>query len=484
MKTRRFSMHWTALLAAGVLLTAAPTIAQAQYGTVLSAAGPINRSFGGAAVASPLSAAGALLWNPATMSGFQRSELETGAELLFPHSTLESRFSSNSFGPGIPPVDLAGRTRSTAGAFPLPTIAMVYRPKCSDWTLGLGVFALAGFGVDYPGSNTNPLLGPRLPNGFGLGPAFSQYQVVQIAPSASFQLTERFSIAAGPTLNLAALQLDPGLFAVPDDANGDRFASYPSATHSRSTWGGGFTVGMYYRGDTWSLGSSIKSPQWFDKFRFNSFDERNRPRSIDVGLDLPMIVSAGASYNGFERWVFASDFRYLDYASTNGFGERGFTANGALRGLGWRSVFAIASGAQFRLNDAVTMRMGYSWNSNPIASSQSSVNSLTPLTLQHILSAGFSWNITPCLAFSAAYTHGFQNSVEGPLVLPTGAVAGTSVRNLASGDMLTFGFSGKFGSSGNRRRVGRVSRSNAPTEAASSMSVQDTSGDTSYRSGS
>jgi long-chain fatty acid transport protein len=62
-------------LAALVALTAAGS-ARAQYGAVLSGTGAVNRSFGGVATAAPLSAGGALYWNPATMPGLGRSELE------------------------------------------------------------------------------------------------------------------------------------------------------------------------------------------------------------------------------------------------------------------------------------------------------------------------------------------------------------------------------------------------------------------------
>ena len=42
-----------------------PTLGQ---GVVLSSAGPINRSMGGAAVAAPLDVMGSLYWNPATLA--------------------------------------------------------------------------------------------------------------------------------------------------------------------------------------------------------------------------------------------------------------------------------------------------------------------------------------------------------------------------------------------------------------------------------
>ena len=44
----------------------------------------------GASTAAPLSPAGALYWNPATLSGLCRSELETGAELPIGNNVIRS----------------------------------------------------------------------------------------------------------------------------------------------------------------------------------------------------------------------------------------------------------------------------------------------------------------------------------------------------------------------------------------------------------
>jgi len=83
---------------------------------------------GGVGTAAPLSASGALFWNPATIPGLERSELEAGAELLFPHSQVTSSVSGNAFGPGIPPGTLTGTTNSDRGAFTLPVIGLAYIP--------------------------------------------------------------------------------------------------------------------------------------------------------------------------------------------------------------------------------------------------------------------------------------------------------------------------------------------------------------------
>ena len=58
------------------LVLSMPVPARAQYGIVLPGAGPVNRSMGGAAIATALDATGALLWNPAAISGLDGSQVD------------------------------------------------------------------------------------------------------------------------------------------------------------------------------------------------------------------------------------------------------------------------------------------------------------------------------------------------------------------------------------------------------------------------
>jgi long-chain fatty acid transport protein len=427
-----------------VLLAGA--VARAQYGPVaVSTASPVNRAMGGVATAAPVSASGAMLWNPATLPGLGQSQLEFGVGLLFPQTRLTSSVGASARGPGIPPIGLSGTQSSDSTLFALPAIGLAYLPEGSPVTYGLGINAVAGFGVDYAGNPTNPLLSPPHPAGIGVGPIYSQYQVLQFTLAAAYQVTDRLSVAAGPVMDLATLQVNPAIFAAPDDANGDGFATFPSAMHGRTTLGAGFIVGLYYRLDNWAVGASYKSPQWFDRFRFNSTDELGRPRSLKFGLDLPGIVSVGAAYTGWERLVLAADARYLDFRDATGFGTRGINPDGSIRGLGWNSVFAIAVGAQYQWTDSLTVRLGYTWGNNPIPDSQAGINAASPSIDEHSLSAGASWKVTDSFLLSFAYAHVFENSIDGPLLSAFGPVPRTSVRTSAAIDAIHFGATVLFG---------------------------------------
>src|ERR687883_311114 len=95
---RRRLRSWTWAVLGLLGLGAAP--ARAQFGLALSGVGPINRSMGGASTAAPIDANGALYWNPATIGGLGRSELDFGVQLLIPRTSITSRIGVGTLAPG------------------------------------------------------------------------------------------------------------------------------------------------------------------------------------------------------------------------------------------------------------------------------------------------------------------------------------------------------------------------------------------------
>lgn len=285
---------------------------------------------GGAGTAAPLDAIGALHWNPGSISALQDNELGFGTELLKPEVQLSSNIGSS--------------TSGDAGWSAIPSIGWVHHLDGTPMTIGLGVYGVAGFKNNLPFDAANPLLNGTVP---GLGPAFASAEILQIAPTLSYQLTENFSLGLAPTITTTSVNFDPlgpsVITPAPTPGQGNRMH-----------WGGGFQVGAYYRGDNGiNLGATFKSKQWIEELNFFT-----PGGTVNFNLDYPMIVSLGLSYTGFENWVFAIDGRYFDYEHTAGFKE-----------FGWRSVFAGAVGAQYRMSERLTARVGYNFNQNPIQSS-------------------------------------------------------------------------------------------------------------------
>lgn len=385
------------------------------------------------------------MWNPATLSGLPTSEMSFAVGLIFPKSELSSSVNAGAFGPGQPPINLAGSTVSEAGISAVPYAAIVEKIENSAWSYGLGVFGIGGFRVNYPASDSNPILMPQPPVGLGLGSLSSDVEILQIAPTISYALSECFSIGFSPTISIAQVGVDPVLFAMPDDANGDHIPSYPEGRGNRSFWGGGFQFGIYFIGDGgWHYGAAVKSPQWFEDIRFFTDDELGHSHTVSVPFEYPLVASAGAAYSGLENWVFAGDIRLFDFGNAAGFQETGFAPDGSLRGLGWDSVVAVSCGTQFQASERLYLRTGYSYNQNPISDSDTGFNVASPGILQHFFYCGASVAISPWTFLSIAYIHGFENDISGSIQSPLGPVPGTTVTSSASLDAITAGLAVKY----------------------------------------
>lgn len=406
--------------------------------------GPVNQSFSGVSAACPIDSIGAINGNPATISGLKTSEVAFGLGLVLPTTSLESSVAANALGPGLPPVGLSGSSDSEPGVCAVPTIGFVNRNPCSPWTIGLGIFGVGGFSANYAASTTNPIAMPQATGATligGLGRIHAKAEIYQVVPTVSYALSDRFSIGVSPILTLANVSASPFFLAPPNDANGDGFASYGPGDGTRTAFGGGFQVGAYYITDAqFRFGASYKSPQWLEPIRMNSQNEIGGPTFFTYNFDMPSITTLGVAYSGFERWLFATDFRYFDYANADGFRQSGFDPDGSVAGLGWDSVFSVSQGVQYEITDRLTLRTGYTFNQNPISDEQAFFNVASTLIIQHWYSLGATYRWSDRVSSTIAYTHGFENSVTGPFYHPTfGALAGTSVTERVSADILSAG---------------------------------------------
>jgi len=409
------------LLATGIM----PRPAAGQ-GILTSASGPINRSMGGAAVAAPLDAIGAIRWNPATLSALPTSELGFGADLIFPLISVDSSIDGLA----------SGSTDSASGVSALPNIGWSHKLDDSPITIGLGMLGIAGFKSNYPASLTNPILFPQsntpgIPGGFGR--IFSSAQFLDLSPTVSIALSDSFSIGISPNLTLGEVVADPLSITAPNDADGSGAPRYPSGRGTQMAWGAGAQIGAYYIvNPAWRIGASLKTPTWMQRFEYQTEDELGRPQVASFHWDLPLIVSTGVSYAGIESTLIALDMRYIDYQSTSGLGDTGFNADGSLRGLGWHGVLGLSLGVQRQITDALIIRGGYTFNQNPIPDELTAVNIGSALHYQHQVALGGSYLLTKNVSLNTAYSFFFPHDITGPIITPAGTIPNSSVTSTES----------------------------------------------------
>jgi len=430
-------MGGRAKLAAILIVSCCATVAQTGpilgQGIFLPAGGAVNRGMGGATTGTAIEAIGSMYWNPATISQLPTNELAFGFEAIYANYDISSTF------PGVG----SGTSSSEGGANPVPTIAWVHRTADPNVTFGLGIFGVGGFSTNMRADPTNPILSPPPQlGGVGVGGFKSDAQFFQLNPALSFRLTDRLSVGLGPVVGLGKVAFDENIF-VGANANG----AYPRGDGTRYHWGMGAQLGMHYvHNCCWEFGANVKSPTWFESMRYFSEDAQGLPRTDEVDIDLPMIVSGGLAYKGMPGKILTADVRYVDYTSTEGFGDAAeYRQDGSVSGLGWNDQLSVALGAQIQLTERLIGRMGYIYASDLIDDSNTFFNIASDLSYRHVPTVGATWKLSQIASVSFAYNYVFEWGSTGPYVFPgIGEIPGTSVTTSLDSHIAVFGVNVRY----------------------------------------
>jgi long-chain fatty acid transport protein len=399
-------------------------------GVLLRSIGAVNESIGSVATGTPIDSSGALMWNPASISALEKSEVSFGLGLILPKSKVSSSFDHPLLG------HVEGSTKSISDSIPAPAMSIVWkRCKHTPVSFGLGLAAVGGAAVLYP---ADPVGTPRNERNVILGglAKSSNVIVMQMTPTVSYQLTDKLALGVAPIIDLASLQINPMQLGQP---LGTEMHNY-GTTYA---WGGGFQVGAFYDfKNNWKTGFMFKSPVWAENLRHYGTDVGGNPITGSFDLNLPMTLSWGASYSGIRDTIIGLDVRYFDYGNTAGFKDSINPATGRVDGLGWESVMSVAVGIERKINKKLKVRTGYCWNENPIPSRSSMLNVAAPLIQQHVLGFGATYAVVKDLEVTIASSIAFKSEVSGPFPVAPGIVG--NVTNESSANTILLGIAKKW----------------------------------------
>jgi len=85
-----------------------------------------------------------------------------------------------------------------------------------------------------------------------------------------------------------------------------------------------------------------------------SLDAASPSKLDDLTLEQPWELALGFAYDVTEKMTFTADYRYIDWASTEGYGT-----------FGWESQHVFALGAEYRAKN-YSLRFGYNYANSPI----------------------------------------------------------------------------------------------------------------------
>jgi len=404
------------------LLAGIPLVAHATDGYFPHGWGMVAKGMGGASVAVTGDAFGGAN-NPATMA-YAGDQFAIGVDLFSPHRKAE-RTGGAAYG-------LNGSAESGSDYFGVPELAYstMLRP---DLAFGVTVIGQGGMNTDYPGGQlpSPGACGPATGPGTGFNPRPGPYNLLcgngrlgvdlsqlVVAPTLAWKINAQNSIGIAPLFayqrfKAEGIQAFAGLSTSPGNVSNNGYAS-------STGWG----VRLGYFGQI--TPEIAVGATWASKISMGDFDKYSGLFAEQGGFDIPSTWAIGVAITPAPAWRIAIDYQRIDYNSIRSVGNRSSLilqcaggvpsaclggANGA--GFGWQNVDVWKVGAEYHVNDRLTVRAGYNHSGDPIESRDVTFNILAPGVMRDHITGGATWKIDDKNDLTGAAMYAFNQSVTG-----------------------------------------------------------------------
>jgi long-chain fatty acid transport protein len=389
----------TSLLIAGVLIT---PVAHATNGYFSQGFGMKANGMGGVGIALPQDSLAAGI-NPAGMV-MVGNRVDLGLTWFRPDRGAE--ISGNCLGTTCPPASSMDGTYSGNGRsnFFVPEFGYNKMIK-PDMSLGVSVYGNGGLNTQY---NQNPFaaIGASGNAGVNMTQLF-------IAPTWAMKVNDSNSI--GIAINLvyqtfAATGLGAVGYGIPI------MSSQPTLVTSNGT-DTSTGVGLHL-GWTGEISSRVTLGATYQpKTSMSKFSKYAGLFADNGNFDIPASYGVGIAFKATPATTIAVDYLAIQYSGVPSIGNM-MSAGGPLgapngAGWGWQDVQVFKIGVSQVLSDKLTLRAGYSHNTQPIPASQTFFNILATGVVQDHLNLGATWNISKQNEVTVAYMHAFEKSVNG-----------------------------------------------------------------------
>jgi long-chain fatty acid transport protein len=396
-------------VAAASLLLPAPVFASG-YGVREWSAVAMGSAYAGASATN--SDASFLAYNPASLSGVGSYDSTLSLAGLFP--TSSATYTSATTSAGTPTGGLTTPDQIIKNAF-VPNIAARIRLS-PNWALGLAVYAPWGLSTDYENGWAGRYYALK-----------TELLTVDIVPTVSYQVSERFALAAGIQVQYATGTLsnaiDMGtlgaLFALAGAVPGTQDGS---VIFDADGWGVGFTLGaMGQLTDNITVGVSYRSAvshTMNGPLDFTLDDDGVgaviagltglfADTDAETTLTTPDRVSAGFRARLSPQWTVLGE---VDWTNWSRFQELRVVPDNPLQPhdvtiAQWEDSWFGSLGVEFQANDQWTLRAGAGVDQSPIP--DETRNPRIPDANRTWVSIGFTVQLSQSINLSASYSHLF-----------------------------------------------------------------------------
>ena len=390
-------MKRAAVLALASLAVASP--AHATNGMRMIGFGPIQDSMGGVGVGATLDAC-SLLSNPAGIADLGQ-RLDAGGAFFKP----TVKYSAT--GIAAPFVNNSGQSLdSNRGGSPIPALAYV-RPITEQLSAGIGVFGVAGMGVDYA---TN----------LYSGPTYTSYLQARFTPGFAYKVNDLLSVGATANVMVAQMKYDVGSGA------GQALHDTATSLGIGGTFGVKFTpVKMVTLGAAYETKSSFQDFSFTVPSRQNPFDpSQTIPGGVDkLHFDQPQSFSFGASVRPIERLLLAADAQWINWAQTMGQALPAYStdpnATGAIPfNMNWHNQWVFKFGTQVTAAPGLTVRAGYNYGKMPLDPNRAFENLAFPAITEHHITGGLGYELNDRFALNVSALYALNAKLQGANAAP------------------------------------------------------------------
>ena len=407
----------SAFLGAAALLGVSSAPANATEGYFQYGYGARSKGLAGAGVADSRDAT-APATNPAGLAGIS-TQINAAFTLFSPRreftgsSALPAPFSY-----GFTPL---GNYDSNANWHAIPNFALAYQLD-EDSSLGLMVIGNGGMNTTWPRMTRNLTNGP-CPAGttgigvYCMGKAGVDLMQMMIGATYARRLNETFSFGITPMFALQRFRAD-GLAAF--GAASTDPGNLTARGYSYS-YGGGVRAGVQVDlTDRIRLGLAGQTPMWMTKF-----DKYSGLFANDGSFDIPANITAGVAFDVTDAFRVMFDYKHIFYGSVDAISNPSTniltcvpgssTCLGGKNGpgFGWDDIDVFKVGVEWDATSDLTLRAGYSYNTNPISSRDVMFNILAPGVVQHHITAGLEYDLDENNSIELAAAYVPETTVTG-----------------------------------------------------------------------
>ena len=359
---------------------------------------PVQNGLGGAGVANSEDAMSMAL-NPAGIVGVGR-QFQLGVGLFMPYRGYSST------GAGfVAPGGGTGSVESSDNLFLMPNMAYSH-PLDANSAIGIALYGNGGMNTTYKDTAN---AGCPAPGGvFCGGNTGVDLMQMFISPDYARRMG-KFSFGIAPTLALQTFKAK-GLAAF-----GASSADAANLTNNGYDWsiGGGLRGGVQFDvTDQFRLAFSGQTKMWMTKF------DKYAGLFADQGsFDIPASITAGFAYDINPRLTVMADFQRIFYSGVGSVGNSSaspplFGTSGG-PGFGWQDINVYKVGIEYRPNEMWTLRAGYAYNDNPVQSADVMLNIIAPGVIQHHITAGATYKMSPKDSLDFAFVYAPDVKVTG-----------------------------------------------------------------------